>query len=98
MRKKGKSAKRRMESSATGAIAAAGVKALPSAQGLERQIEERLAEQAAANAREGVEALMALKIPSAKTKKTEVLSKHIGAEAKSDPNAAAQLVRTWLNG
>ncbi len=98
MRKRGKAAKRRMQSSAAAAIAAASVKALPTAHDLERQIEGRLAEQAAANAREGAEALMSLKVPAAKTKKTEVLSKHIGAEAKADPNATAQLVRTWLNG
>jgi flagellar M-ring protein FliF len=98
MRKRGKAAKRRMESSGAAAVAAASVKALPTAHELERQLEGRLAEQAAANAREGAEALMSLKVPAAKTKKTEVLSKHIGAEAKADPNAAAQLVRTWLNG
>jgi len=98
MRRKSQSARRRMEATAADAIAAAEAKAIPSAQELERQIEARLAEQAAASAREGVEALMSLTVPAAKTKKTEVLSKHIGAEAKADPNSAAQLVRTWLNG
>ena len=32
------------------------------------------------------------------TKKTEVLVKHIGVETKNNPNAMAQVVRTWLNG
>jgi flagellar biosynthesis/type III secretory pathway M-ring protein FliF/YscJ len=98
MRRKGKTAKRRVEATAAAAIAAASAKALPSAQDLERQIEGRLAEQAAANAREGAEALMSLKVPAARTKKTEILSKHIAAEAKADPNATAQLIRTWLSG
>jgi flagellar M-ring protein FliF len=99
MRKHNKSVKRRMEAAASGTIAAGTAGgALPAGHDLERQIEGRMAEQASETARAEVEALMSLKLPAAKTKKTEVLSKHISAEAKSDPNAAAQLVRTWLNG
>lgn len=99
MRKNSKSVKRRMEAAASASIAAATAGgALPAGHDLERQIEGRMAEQASETARAEVEALMSLKVPVAKTKKTEVLSKHIGAEAKTDPNAAAQLVRTWLNG
>jgi flagellar biosynthesis/type III secretory pathway M-ring protein FliF/YscJ len=41
---------------------------------------------------------MALKVPVVATKKIEVLTKHIAAEAKSNPTALAQVVRTWLDG
>jgi flagellar M-ring protein FliF len=97
--RKGQAAKRRMEATAAATIAAANARvALPSPQELERRIEGRMAEQAAEAARAEAEALMSLKIPSVKTKKTEVLSKHIGSEAKADPTAVAQVVRTWLHG
>lgn len=65
---------------------------------LERQMEGRLAERVIESARQEAEALMALKIPVVKTKKTEVLTKHIAAEAKKDPTLQAQVVRTWLRG
>jgi len=65
---------------------------------VQRQVEGRLAERATEQARLEVEALMALKVPVVATKKTEVLTKHIAAEAKSNPAALAQVVRTWLNG
>ncbi len=41
---------------------------------------------------------MQLKLPAVSTKKTEVLTKHIAAEAKKDPAAMAQVVRSWLHG
>jgi flagellar M-ring protein FliF len=65
---------------------------------VERQIEDRLAEQSAEHARKEVEALMALKLPAQTTKKTEVLTKHIAAEARKDPTSMAHVIRTWLNG
>jgi len=78
---------------------AAGAKSTPtSPDDLQRQIEGRMAEQHAENARQEVEALMALKIPVVKTKKTEVLVKHIATEAKTDADGLASVVRTWLNG
>jgi flagellar M-ring protein FliF len=85
-------------------LAAASIEAakhrpgLSSAHDIERQFEGKLAEAAAENARSQAESLMALNFSSVKTKKTEVLSKHIGSEAKTDPNAVAQVVRTWLRG
>jgi flagellar M-ring protein FliF len=70
----------------------------PTPQEVERQIEERLAEQSAEHARKEAEALMALKLPVQTTKKTEVLTKHIAAEAKKDPTSMAHVIRSWLNG
>ena len=65
--------------------------------GLEQQMEAKLAEQAATRARLDAEALNSLKLPQIATKKTEVLNKHISAEAKKDPAGMAHLVRTWLS-
>jgi flagellar M-ring protein FliF len=98
MRIRGKK-KRKLEAAAAAAIQAGQAKAaFPSPLDAERQIEGRMAEQAAASARAEAETLMAMKIPAVSTKKTEVLSKHIGSEAKTDPNGLAQVVRTWLHG
>jgi flagellar M-ring protein FliF len=69
----------------------------PSAQELERRLQDQLSEQSAEKARQEAETLMKLKLPAVATKKTEVLIKHIGAEAKKDPTAMAQVVRTWLH-
>ncbi len=72
---------------------------LPSAtEDAQRQIEARLAEQVAEQSRKEAEAILSLKIPAASTKKTDVLTKHISAEAKKDPQAMAHVVRSWLNG
>ena len=48
--------------------------------------------------RKEAEMMMQLKLPDVQTKKTEVIRKHLVAEAKKDPAAMAQVVRTWLNG
>ena len=83
---------------AAAALEPASTKELaPSAQDLERQINEQMNEQNAEKARQEAETLMKLKLPAVSTKKTEVLIKHIGAEAKKDPTALAQVVRTWLH-
>jgi len=63
-----------------------------------RQIQSRMAEQAAEKALQESEALLKLKLPEVSTKKTEVLTKHIAAETKKDATAMAQVVRTWLHG
>jgi len=60
------------------------------------KMEEKLAEQAALKAQLEQEALKSLKAPPVKTKKTEVLTKHIAEEAEKDPAAMAKLIRTWL--
>jgi flagellar M-ring protein FliF len=59
--------------------------------------EGQLASRAASQERLEAEAISALKLPSAGTKKAEVLSKHLKKTVKDDPAAAAQLLRTWIN-
>jgi flagellar M-ring protein FliF len=61
------------------------------------RIQVRMAEHAAAKARVEEEALKSLRLPPMKTKKTEVLTKHLADEAQKDPVAMAQLMRTWLD-
>ena len=65
--------------------------------GMDQELEAKFAEQSALKEQQAKEVLASLKLPPVKTKKTEVLVKHIGAEAKKDPGAMAQVVRTWLN-
>lgn len=62
----------------------------------EQRLQAQLAENDAERHRMEAEALNQLKLPPT-TKKTEALKKHLGDEAKKDPAAMAQLVRTWLN-
>ncbi len=64
---------------------------------LEQQMKARLAEQAALKEKQTQEVLSNLKLPPVKTKKAEVLLQHIGEEARKDPAAMAQVVRSWLN-
>lgn len=77
----------------------AGPRALPPEQQV-RQFEEKalatLAENEAERARMEEEVLSTLRLPPS-TKKSEVLKKHIGDQARRDPGATAQLIRTWLN-
>ncbi len=94
--------KKRVEASIEGpaALNAAGAgapAAIEKAPNLEEQMAAKLAEQAAIKERLEAEALNSLKLPEVTTKKTEVLTKHINAEAKKDPASMAHLVRTWLN-
>ncbi len=73
-------------------------KALESASDeVERQMKAQFAEQAALKQKQTQEALNNLKLPPVKTKKAEVLLQHIGEEARKDPAAMAQVVRSWLN-
>ena len=65
---------------------------------IEQQIQDRLDHKATENARKEAEALMRLKLPEGHTSKTDVLTKHLAAEAKKDPAAAAQVIRAWLDG
>jgi flagellar M-ring protein FliF len=62
----------------------------------EAQLQAKFAEQEEMKHRLEAEALSALKVPVATTKKTEVLSKHIVETAKKDPTSIAQILRTWL--
>ena len=68
-----------------------------SEQSVKEQMEAKLAEQAALKQRLEQEALNSLKLPPVTTKKTDVLAKHISEEAKKEPAAIAQIVRSWLN-
>ena len=64
----------------------------------QKDLEWRMAGQVGEQARKDAEAMLQLKLPEIQTKKTEVIKKHIAAEAKKDPTAMAQVVRSWLNG
>jgi flagellar M-ring protein FliF len=64
----------------------------------EQAIQAQLAAQAAEQAQKNAAALAQLKLPAGTANKPEVLSKHIAGEAKRDPTAVAQVVRSWLNG
>ena len=64
----------------------------------QKEIEARMAGQAAEQQRIEAEALLALKLPAPSTKKTDVLTKHIATEVKKDPAGTAQVVRSWLHG
>jgi len=80
------------------AIAAAKATSGPSVEDAQKNLEARMAGQVGEQARKDAEAMLQLKLPEVQTKKTEVIKKHIAAEAKKDPTAMAQVVRTWLNG
>ncbi|HLH40975.1 MAG TPA: flagellar basal-body MS-ring/collar protein FliF [Bryobacteraceae bacterium] len=88
-----------VEAASQAAIEAGGEKpALPTPEELQKQIEGKMAEQQAERTRQEVEALLALKVPVVKTKKTEVLVKHIAAETKKDAAQLSHVIRTWLHG
>lgn len=79
--------------------ASAGVttdKAIGESTDVAAAFEGQLASSAANQERLDAEALLALKIPPAGTKKSEVLSKHLKKSVKSDPAVSAQLLRTWI--
>jgi len=61
------------------------------------EVQKQLAEQLEMKKRLEEEAVKELKLPKVKTKKVEVLAKHLGEEAEKDPAAMARVMRTWLN-
>ncbi len=63
---------------------------------LGKQIENTLAEQAALRQKQETDALNALKLPPV-TKKAEVLTKHIGEQAKKDTAPMAHVLRAWMS-
>jgi len=85
------------ELAAQAAIEAAKPKE-PTVADAEKDLEARLASQAGEQARRDAEAMLQLKLPEVQTKKTEVIKRHITAEAKKDAVVMAQVVRSWLNG
>jgi flagellar M-ring protein FliF len=72
---------------------------LPAAQGTEdtfsKKLENQLAEHAALRQKQETDALNLLKLPPV-TKKAEVLTKHIGEQAKKDSTAMAHVLRSWM--
>lgn len=66
------------------------------AESLNTRIENQLAEQAAARQKQETDALNALKLPPV-TKKAEVLTKHIGEQAKKDSTSMAHVLRSWMS-
>jgi flagellar M-ring protein FliF len=63
---------------------------------LNSRIENQLAEQAATRQKQEMDALNALKLPPV-TKKAEVLTKHIGEQAKKDSSSMAHVLRSWMS-
>ena len=91
--------KQKIAVAAAAALEAAGAKEdASSPANMQRKVEARMAEQQALQAKQEAEALMSLKLPRVATKKTDVLIKHIAAEATKDPEAMAHVVRSWLSG
>ena len=60
-----------------------------------RKVENQLAEQAALRQKQEADALNALKLPPV-TKKAEVLTKHIGDQAKKDSTPMVHVLRSWM--
>jgi flagellar M-ring protein FliF len=61
------------------------------------RLSAQLAERAEQQARLEQEALESLRLAPPKTKKSEVLAKHLAEAAKKDAAGLAQVVRTWLD-
>jgi flagellar M-ring protein FliF len=70
--------------------------AAASGESLNARIESQLAEQTAARQKQETDALNALKLPPV-TKKAEVLTKHIGEQAKKDSTSMAHVLRAWMS-
>jgi len=96
LRARGK--RRRAVASAQAQVAAAAAKeeALGPVDEAGKQLEARMNEQAATKKRLEAEALSALKLPPVTTKKSEVLTKHIGEAARKDPTLMVHVLRSWL--
>jgi flagellar M-ring protein FliF len=77
-------------------VAAAAEAALGAADDVGEQLEARLSEHSAMKQKLEAEALSALKLPPVTTKKSEVLTKHIGEAAKKDPTLMVHVLRSWL--
>jgi flagellar M-ring protein FliF len=85
-------------------VSVAKEKAVPPAEGpalggssLEDQIGEQIAENQALRKQQEQEMLLNLKLPPGSTNKSEVLVKRLAEETKRDPNAFAQVVRSWMS-
>jgi flagellar M-ring protein FliF len=85
----------RMRKRKTSAVQATGDRAVNA--GDAADFEGQLASRAASQERLDAEAMHALKLPAAGTKKSEVLAKHLKKTVKDDPAGSAQLLRTWIH-
>jgi flagellar M-ring protein FliF len=65
--------------------------------GSENQLEKKLAERDALNAKLEAQAIQALSIMPVITKTAEVLAKHLREKIKTQPEVSAQVLRTWIN-
>ena len=83
----------RMRRRKSGAVQPTGAQALNAADSFEGQLASRVASQERLEA----EAMNALKLPTAGTKKSEILTKHLKKAVKEDPIGSAQLLRTWMH-
>ena len=63
-----------------------------------KRIEGKLSGQLEQRRRQEEEVLARLKAPEAGVSKADILVRHISEEVNRDPQALAQLVRTWLEG
>jgi flagellar M-ring protein FliF len=81
--------------SPTGSAEMAPQLASGTGESLNARIENQLAEQTAARQKQETDALNALKLPPV-TKKAEVLTKHIGEQAKKDSTSMAHVLRSWM--
>lgn len=88
--------KRKSAAPAAGMSATAALAPPGHADELEAKAMAQLAANEENRARAEEEMLASLQLPP-NTKKTEILRKQIGESAKRDPQATAQLIRSWLN-
>jgi len=90
--------RRRLKIEAAQALAAAErpAGALAAGETAAERLSAQLADQAEQQAELEQEALETLRLAPPKTKKSEVLAKHLAEEAKKDATGLAQVVRTWL--
>jgi flagellar M-ring protein FliF len=65
-------------------------------EGIEHQLESKLAEQDALQKRVEADALNSLKLSPVITKTAEVLAKHLREKVKQEPEISAQILRTWI--
>lgn len=89
--------KRKFSATVAGQLVGPDGKAIEAGPTIEQELEAKMAEQAALKEKQAREVLNTLKLPPVTTKKAEVLVKSISAEAKKDPSAMLQVIRTWLN-
>jgi flagellar M-ring protein FliF len=69
---------------------------VPGSEGVENQIESKLAERDALQEKLDAQALNALKIAPVITKTSEVLAKHLREKIAKEPEMSAQILRTWI--